>query len=838
MQHLLEEKFLPYVIKPGRYIGGELGQVKKDPSGRVTVALGYPDMYEIGMSYLGLQLLYNIINADDRFLCERFFAPDRDAEKLMRTEKIPVFTLESARSLKEFDVVGFTLAYEMVFTNLLNILDLAGIPLHSDDRGDDDPLIIAGGPAAHNPEPTAEFIDMYYLGDAEENIIRMLEIIRETRGRSRVERLEHLVREVPGLYVPQFYDEHSGEPKTSFAPAEIKSVKIKSLSCDFYPGQTMVPFIETIHDRLTVEIMRGCPRACRFCQATAVYRPVRLRPVNDIVGQIREQLQQTGFDEVSLLSLSSSDYPDIIPLTVQLARELQARQVALSLPSLRPGTFTQELADAVKTSRKTGLTFAPEAGSERLRAVIRKDITDQQLYDTIELVFRNGWNHVKLYFMIGLPTETDEDIDGIVTMIRRVNRIARGAKGKNNINVTISPFSPKPHTPFQWDPQPSPDYIREKGQYIRRRAGNAFVNIKLRNPHLSLLEGILGRGGREFGPVIERAFRKGARFDGWSEMFEPDRWLEAFAECGLDPYAYLQGRSFSEKLPWSKIRLHVSAERLVQERNRTSTILKDKPKETDIPLSTGADNASSAFGRGRKRVQTRSLVGPSTGNVRIKWGRRGPVRFLSHRDNMRLFERALRRAELPVAFSQGFHPHMKLSFGPPLTLGFTSEAEYFDLTLERPFSPDMASRLEAALPEGYFMVSARPIISTKISLTSRLNLAAYRVRLPGRSDTAEKLDQLLARTTVEIERTSKDRIKTIDIRPAIVRVEIADDPESGDMALINMDLGLGSAGYARPTEVIAAAGLAADNIIPSLVFDRREMYAVDNDGRRLTPMEF
>lgn len=835
MKHLLEEKFLPFVNRPGRYIGGELGSVIKSPEGRLNVALGYPDMYEVGMSYLGIQILYNIINNDDRFLCERFFAPDHDAEEILRKENIPYFSLESFRPLKEFDLIGFTLGYEMTATNMLNILDLAGVPLRSSERTEDHPLVIAGGPVAHNPEPYRLFIDMFYMGDAEESIIRILGIVREMKGQKRSAVLERLTREVESVYVPAFYDPESGKPTVDFAPEIIKSNHVGELHRKYYPKKTIVPFIETVHDRLTIEIMRGCPRGCRFCQACAVYNPVRRRDSDEIIAQIQEQLKQTGYDEVSLLSLSSSDYPDIIPLTLRLSNDLKKKQVALSLPSLRPGTFSQQLADAVKATRKTGLTFAPEAGTERLRALIRKDITDQELYDTIELVFRNEWNLVKLYFMIGLPNETDEDISGIVTMVRKVNEIARRSKGKKSINITISPFSPKAHTPFQWDQQPEPEYIRAKGNFLKKNLQSRFVNIKLRDPKLSLMEGIIGRGDYKIAEVIETAYKNGARFDGWSESYDFSIWEESFKANGVQYKDYMRGRAFSENLPWSRVQLQRTTEMLMNERNRTSTILRERKKKEPEPVESSADmNAGDfGFGRSKRKGAARSGAAPSANTLRVRWGRGGLTRFLSHRENMRVFERAIRRGNIPAAFSQGFHPHMKMSFGPPLVVGYTSEAEYFDLTLDTSYSSWMVAALGESLPEGFNLIDAVPIMNTKTTISGKVNLAVYETILDKNADYQDKIEELMSRERIEIERDSKSGIKRVDIRPALKNISY--DNESGRVTL---ELGLGNEGYARPTEVIDAAGLIPRERIPGALVHRRELYYLAPEGDRRIPLEF
>jgi radical SAM family uncharacterized protein/radical SAM-linked protein len=841
MQHLLSQKFFPYVNRPGRYTGSELGQIVKSPGDRFKVALGYPDMYEIGMSYLGIQILYNIINADDRFLCERFFAPDGDAEEILRREKIPHFSLESFRPLKEFDLIGFTLAYEMVYTNVLNILELSEVPLRSANRTDEHPLIIAGGPVAYNPEPMAPFFDLFFVGEVEESLIELLALLKETKNLPRFERLKKVVARIGSIYVPQFYDEASRKPLFDFAPEKIKGYKVKNLQKEFYPRRQIVPFIETVHDRLTIEIMRGCPRGCRFCQASTIYKPIRVRPIEDIVSQVQIQLAQTGYDEVSLLSLSSSDYPGIVPLATRLAQSLQQQQVALALPSLRPDTFTRQLAEAVRTTRKTGLTFAPEAGTERLRAFIRKDIADEQLYEAVRLVFENGWRLVKLYFMIGLPTETDDDIDGIVDMIRNVVRIGMEVKGRNIVNVTISPFSPKPHTPFQWDEQASPEVIRQKGDYIRRRAGHSLVNIKLRDPELPFLEGIIGRGGREMAGVVESAHKAGARFDGWTESFNFEIWRRAFAESGIDPVACLAGRSFSSELPWSHIETALSVEHLMRERERSASLIRESVYRSDraeAPAQKSAED-NDGFGRSKKRFVQRSTIAPTKTRVRFRWSRRGLARFLSHLDNIRVFERAIRRSGLPVEFTQGFHPHIKISFGPPLQLGYTSEAEYFDLNLDRPFQPFMADKLNEALPEGFAITLAKPVIDKKTSLSGFLNRAVYEVDLDNGQELRTKIDSLLARKEVEIERAGKDETKIVDIRPAVYHLEIrASTEDRPDMVAVSMELGVGTAGYARPSEVILAAGIVDEATLPALAFHRKELLYISAAGDKFTPMDF
>jgi len=831
MKKLLEEKFFPYVIKPGRYAGGEPGQIIKDPLNRTSFLHAFPDKYEIGHSYLGLQTLYHIINRDDRFVGERVFAADLDAEEIMRREGIPLFSLETRRPATEFDVIGFTLTYEMIYTNVLTMLDLAGLPLHAADRTDDQPLVFAGGPAVFNPEPMAPFIDLFFIGESEDGLPEMLGILREMKGTTRAEKLERLVREVESVYVPRFYDDNR-KPIVDFAPAEIKARIIPELKAEFYPDEPLVPLIETVHQHLSVEIMRGCPRGCRFCLAGTIYKPVRLRPQNDILNQIERQQQFVGTDTVSLLSLSTSDYPGIDELAQKASKRLEASHEAISVPSLRPGSITPTLLDTLRRVRKAGLTIAPEAGTERLRTFIRKDIPDAAVYDTADLAFQKGVTTLKLYFMIGLPTETEEDLRAICTMVSNVFDLSRKYQGKRTVNVSLSPFVAEPHTPFQWDGTATPDEVHEKLKFIKRNVRNRNVNFRHNPSDETVLKALLGRSGRELAPVIEAVYRAGGRFDGWSETFQPQLWYDLCKEHGIDVLDRLKPRPFDADLPWSHIRKGPSVEHLLKERHRTSTQLREYVPKVRNDAAGDLSEQQLTYGRGKKKVVSHNAAAPTKNRVRLRWGKTKRFKYMSHLDNLRMIERAIRKSALPVAFSQGFHPQMKLSFGPPLSLGMTSEAEYIDITLDTNLMPYMIEKLRGAMPDGMSIHDAQIVFGKSASLSAVLNRVEYTLLLDEDED-LDRLDQrtsdLLAAEKCEVKRIGKKDTTTIDIRPAIYGF-------TRDKNTLSMLLGVGEGGYARPMEVLAVL-MGEDRVKPlAQRLHRKAMSRVDGDGNVIDPM--
>lgn len=575
------DRILNKVEKPARYIGMEQNSINKDLNKvKVKFAFSFPDVYDVGMSHLGLHIIYNLINKEEDFACERVFAPWVDMEEEMRKENLPLFTLESKEEVKNFDFLGFTLQYEMSYTNILNILDLAGIPLLSKERKDGDPLVIAGGPCAYNPEPLADFIDFFVIGEGEEVILEILNLYKEHKEKkgSRDGFLEK-VAAIEGVYVPRFYEVLYNDDNTikdmipinPAAPKKIRKRMITNLNNMFSPDKMIVPYIETVHDRVMLEIFRGCTHGCRFCQAGIIYRPIREKSVDKLVELAEKLIESTGYENVSLSSLSSCDYSELYLLISMLMERFEKKKIGVSLPSLRLDTFAIDILKEIEKVRKTGLTFAPEAGSQRLRDVINKGVTEEDLVNTITKVFEEGWSSVKLYFMIGLPTETDEDVLGIKELAYKVKDIFFSMpkeKRKGNLKITVSAscFVPKPFTPFQWVGQNSIDEFYRKARLLKENIRDKKITFNYHDPRLSYLEAVLARGDRRISKLILRAWEKGCKFDSWSDYFNYENWIEAMEELNIDGsfYAHRQ-RDLDEILPWDFIDPMVSKEFLIRE---------------------------------------------------------------------------------------------------------------------------------------------------------------------------------------------------------------------------------------------------------------------------------
>lgn len=714
------ERVLYGIEKPGRYIGGEKNACRKSfQSAGVRFALAFPDVYEVGLSHLGLRLLYHTLNGVPDVMADRVYAPWFDFEARLRAVGEPLRGLESERPLEEFDFVGFSLQYELSYTNILTILDLGRIPLRAADRDLRHPWVIAGGPCAFNPEPLAEFFDFIVLGEAEQVLQEIIQIFRDWQRtcHSRQDFLQQL-RHVAGVYVPQLFRvayHPSGEiaaiePRFADYRGVTKRV-VADLDRDApVPSHPLVPVLEIVHNRLGMEIARGCTRGCRFCQASFIYRPVRERYPAAVLQAAEAALANSGFEELSLLSLSTGDYCQIQSLLTSLMDRFAARKVAVSFPSMRVGTLTADLMQLVKEVRKTGFTLAPEAGSERLRRVINKGILDQDLLSAVGNAFQLGWQVLKLYFMMGLPTETAADLDALVALCRQVWQVGKPQRAA--VNVAVSTFVPKPHTPFQWAPQLPRRLVEEQLRELGQRLKRPGLRFKWHHPGQSELEAVFARGDRRLGKVLLRAWELGARFDGWTELLREEVWQQAFREYDLAPSFYARReRARTEILPWDHLSAGVHKdflwheyERAVQEQF-TPDCRWDACTKCGVcdhkslrPLLHAAPEPGAVA-----EIRSKPAAADSVTHFLywMRYSQRGRVRFFGHLEIAQSFARAVRRSKLPAAYSQGFHPHIKLSFQEALPLGLESQTEEAHLTLTEKLPPgSVQSLLNCQLPEG------------------------------------------------------------------------------------------------------------------------------------------
>lgn len=772
------EDFLPLVAKPARYINTEINSIHKDHAMvKTKVCLFFPDTYEVGMSHLGLRILYDILNKREDTACERVFSPWIDCEEKLRASGLPLASLESNLPLSQFDLIGITLQYELSYSNILTGLALGQVPLRAADRTDAHPVVIAGGPCALNPEPLADFIDVFFVGEAEEAVHEIIELKQKHPERNAFLKA---IAELDGFYVP------------TFGRQNVRRRIIKNLDAASFPDKPLLPLLKPIHDRVTVEVARGCIRGCRFCQAGMIYRPYRERSTENVKALLHESLACTGYDELSLASLSSGDYSNIEPLIVELMEKYRDSRVSVSLPSLRVGTLTPRMIRAIAGTRKTGFTLAPEAGTERLRKVINKPVSDSDLLDAAETIFKNGWSVLKLYFMIGLPTETQEDLDGIIRLANELLAVGkRSTKRPVQLNVSVSTFVPKPHTPFQWRGQIAIAETREKQAYLARGLKKRGITLKTHDPETTLLEGAFARGDRALGRVIEEAVRRGCRFDGWSECFDFKKWNEAFETCGLDMFAYA-GRSFAhnEVLPWDHIESGVTKDFFLQEYERSQAAettgncrmecaqcgmaCEDggtASMGTSAPVNTTETDAA-------PQERKKQAAGPELATrIRMKYTKTGRIRFLSHLDLMTIFQRAAARSNVPLLFSQGFNPHPKISFGPALSVGMESASEYVDMETD-PFIDLLQTTkdLNNTLPAGIRILETRVIPSKVPSLSGSITRYVYEVPVPEQfaNELEERVSTFLAQTSVIVSKEGKQK----DIRKGIESVQIQDNTSS------------------------------------------------------------
>ncbi|MFQ5720591.1 MAG: TIGR03960 family B12-binding radical SAM protein [Acidobacteriota bacterium] len=882
------EAILHRVERPPRYIGGEWNQViKRHADTRIKIALCFPDVYEIGMSHLGYRLLYAILNRRPDMLAERAFTPWPDMQEELARAGLPLTTLETCTPISRFDVVGFSLQYELCFTNVLSTLSLGGIPLRSADRGDDDPLVIAGGPVVFNPEPVADFIDAFVIGDGEETAIELSELFVDLReaGRSRGEILEELGR-MPGVYVPSLYpvrqDAATGFLIRDRSPVEsvpfpVQRRILMDIESFPYPADVVVPFTEIVHDRVSVEIMRGCQVGCRFCQAGYIYRPVRERSHASVMETARASLLSTGYDEVGLTSLNSGEYPGINRLISEMMDEMVERRTAVSFSSLRASSVTDHLAKQIRRVRKTGFTIAPEAGTDRMRRVINKNISEADILSACEMAFSNGWSHIKLYFMIGQPTETWEDVEGILDVGKKCLAVGRKYQGhRARVSLSASSFIPKPFTPFQWCRMDRIESIRRKQNWLKAGCERAGIHFKWHHPEVSRLEGVFSVGDRALCDVVEAAWRRGCSFDGWTEKLDVSAWMEAFAACGVDPEVYL-ARDFGpeDALPWDHLDIGVTRKFLAKELEKALAVHDEETCGGDKCYGCApVASACTGFLHGRRTGETffggvgaRGPVSAAVpgGSVRLPafqphapadparpapsiapaadatedepavyryracFTKLGPLRFLSQLDMARLLARGFRRAGVPLAYSQGFHPMPKMAFGPALPVGIASEGEYLDFETTRFVRhTEFVERVNRFLPSGVRFTAAVPLPRRTVSLSKAINRVVYGARPAGRLPRVSHraVEDLLAARSIPYLRVREQKRKTVDLRPFVADIEVNGGAD------LRLEFHMNNGQTAKPHEVLDVLCGEGSADIPVT----REALLVVQNERRFSPL--
>jgi radical SAM family uncharacterized protein/radical SAM-linked protein len=808
------QDILAQVQTPTRYAGNEVNAVKKNlDQVDLTFGLVFPDLYEIGTSHFGLQILYSILNRQENIAAERFFAPAPDMEQLMAAKGIPCLSMESQQELAAFDIIGISLLYELNFTNILTLLSLSSIPFYANQRDDSFPLIIGGGPCAFNPEPLADFFDAFVIGDGEEAIVQIANAVigfKQT-GNGIKQTLLRRLSKIEGVYVPSFFTPHYDKKGIqTLTPVyddytRVKRAFLPTLTLDTFPMDPIVPYAKPVHDRLRLEIARGCSRGCRFCQAGMIYRPVRERSVEDLLKIARFSLKSTGYSEMSLLSLSTGDYSNLTSLMQQLLAMNQGQCNSISLPSIRAERLTPELMELIKTVRKTGFTIAPEAGTQRLRDIINKNLTQESISATVENALALGWKNIKLYFMMGLPFEEMADIDGIC---RLSTQLAQDhAKGKKGITVSVASFIPKAHTPFQRHSQMPLEQTNEKLQYLKDNLRHKRIKLKWQDPKMSLIEGVFARGDRRLAPLLTAAFENGCRLDGWTDKFKFDLWQKAFDATGIDPLFYTsRTRSDQEALPWDHIDSGVTDAFLKKEFQRAMENVSTPDCRDQDCSGCGVcdfdrlqpvlhDIDTQPVGAGPMGSSPTLLPDDAFFKFDVIFSKLNRARFFGHLELATIVERAVKRAGLTVKYSKGFNPAMKMSFENALPLGMESEQETLFIYLERGTRPEqIKAALNKTLPSGLKVIDCR--LHSKLRRQNTTE-SAYQIRFSAPCIEQADIDQFLNLSEFTVEDLSKKgKIRRTDLRQSVQTITLV-DPTTLEMVLKQYNTRT-----IRPTEVL------------------------------------